>query len=103
MHGQSGGEGLLRGRQKNIMECDAKVVASISPNDMGPLERAFIEAHHLRSMSTLTEGAAVTYNVTTDFAVLCANCHRMIHRTRDPSDLRKFRELIETICEAPSG
>jgi predicted HNH restriction endonuclease len=37
---------------------------------------------------------AVTYDVAADFAVLCANCHRMIHRTEDPSDLETFKKRI---------
>jgi 5-methylcytosine-specific restriction protein A len=60
----------------------------------GHLGDGFIEAHHLRPIASLEEGAAVSYDVATDFAVLCSNCHRMIHRTADPSDLAGFRSLI---------
>jgi len=42
----------------------------------------------------LEEGIAVTYDVAADFAVLCANCHQMIHRTDDPSNLSLFRENL---------
>jgi len=35
---------------------------------------------------------AVTYDVAADFAVLCANCYRMIHRSDDPSDLSLFKK-----------
>jgi hypothetical protein len=45
-------------------------------------------------ISSLAEGVKVTYAVPTDFTVLCANCHRMIHRTDDPSDLAGFRVLV---------
>jgi 5-methylcytosine-specific restriction protein A len=62
----------------------------------GELGRGFIEAHHLRPISSLEEGAAVSYDVATDFAVLCSNCHRMIHRTADPSDLEGFRCSIQS-------
>jgi len=44
------------------------------------LGEGFIEAHHLRPLSSLEEGEVATYTVATDFAVLCSNCHRMIHR-----------------------
>ncbi len=57
----------------------------------GPIGQGFIEAHHLRPISSLIEGTAVTYDVVTDFAVLCSNCHRMIHRTTDPADMESFR------------
>jgi len=56
-----------------------------------------VEAHHLKPIATLEEGVAVTYDVAADFAVLCANCHRMIHRTDDPSDLEKFKSLISAV------
>jgi 5-methylcytosine-specific restriction protein A len=60
----------------------------------GDVGKGFIEAHHLRPISSLEEGAAVSYDVAADFAVLCSNCHRMIHRTLDPSDLDAFRSSI---------
>jgi 5-methylcytosine-specific restriction protein A len=60
----------------------------------GEIGDGFIEAHHLKPISTLDEGVAITYDVAKDFAVLCANCHRMIHRTDDPSDLASFKTLV---------
>jgi 5-methylcytosine-specific restriction protein A len=42
----------------------------------------------------LAEDVAVPLDVATDFAVLCSNCHRMIHRTSDPADLNSFRLLL---------
>jgi predicted HNH restriction endonuclease len=32
-----------------------------------------------------------------DFAVLCANCHRMIHRSDDPSNLSLFKKNLAAI------
>ena len=58
----------------------------------GVLGAGYIEAHHLKPLSELTEGQVVRYDVATDFAVLCANCHRMIHRQSDPADLAGLRE-----------
>jgi hypothetical protein len=37
----------------------------------------------------------VKYDVATAFAVLCSNCHRMIHRTLDPSDIGALQKLIQ--------
>jgi 5-methylcytosine-specific restriction protein A len=36
----------------------------------------FIEVHHIRPLHTLTPGSRTNLN---DLAVVCANCHRMIH------------------------
>jgi 5-methylcytosine-specific restriction enzyme A len=60
----------------------------------GEIGKGFIEAHHLRPIAALEEGVAVKYDVASDFSVLCSNCHRMIHRTADPSDLAAFKKLI---------
>lgn len=60
----------------------------------GDLGKGFIEAHHLRPIATLEEGVPVKYDVAADFAVLCSNCHRMIHRFSTPSDLVAFRLTI---------
>ncbi len=60
----------------------------------GEIGKGFIEAHHLRPIATLEEGIAVTYDVAADFAVLCANCHRMIHRMDAPSNLAQFRTMV---------
>jgi 5-methylcytosine-specific restriction enzyme A len=62
----------------------------------GAIGKGFIEAHHLKPIATLEEGVAVTYDVAADFSVLCANCHRMIHRSDDPSDLNKFRAIVQS-------
>jgi 5-methylcytosine-specific restriction protein A len=63
----------------------------------GEIGEGFIEAHHLRPIGTLEEGVPIKYDVASEFAVLCANCHRMIHRTKDPSDLESFKKLIAKI------
>jgi 5-methylcytosine-specific restriction enzyme A len=60
----------------------------------GEIGKDFIEAHHLRPIASLEEGVAVKYDVAADFAVLCSNCHRMIHRFSDPSNRLEFRKLI---------
>jgi 5-methylcytosine-specific restriction protein A len=60
----------------------------------GEIGKGFIEAHHLRPIATLEEGVPVKYDVAADFAVLCSNCHRMIHRFTNPSNLTSFRAAI---------
>ena len=46
----------------------------------GNLGTRFIEIHHLIPLYSLSEGQSVAMNPKDDFAALCANCHRMIHR-----------------------
>ena len=61
----------------------------------GELGAGFIEAHHLKPLHQLAEGVSVEYNLETDFAVLCANCHRMIHRMADVGDIEAFKALLK--------
>ena len=62
----------------------------------GEIGREFIEAHHLTPLWTL-KGQKVALDPKNDFAVLCANCHRMIHRTKFVSRIEDFRtkHLVE--------
>ena len=64
----------------------------------GVIGATFIEAHHLAPLSSIERGDARIYTPD-DFAVLCSNCHRMIHRWPDPLhpepwDLDGFREML---------
>ncbi|HWI09200.1 MAG TPA: HNH endonuclease [Solirubrobacteraceae bacterium] len=45
----------------------------------------FAEVHHLKPLASL-QGKALLTNAVTDVAVLCANCHRMVHRGDDVND-----------------
>ncbi len=56
----------------------------------GAIGRDFIEAHHLRPLASL-KGKKVAMDPSKDFAVLCANCHRMIHRSGCVDDVEKFK------------
>lgn len=61
----------------------------------GKLGKGFIEVHHLIPLSSLKLGECKEYDPHKDFAVLCANCHRMIHRQSDPSDIDALRKQLK--------
>jgi len=46
----------------------------------GEVGRGFIEAHHTKPISELHEGGEETK--IEDLALVCSNCHRMLHRKR---------------------
>jgi 5-methylcytosine-specific restriction protein A len=60
----------------------------------GPIGKLYIEAHHLIPLADLPSDHAVRLDPRNDFDVLCANCHRMIHRPDAPRSLQDFRTLI---------
>jgi 5-methylcytosine-specific restriction protein A len=59
----------------------------------GEVGKEYIEAHHLKPISELKigESRSITQH---DFSVLCSNCHRMIHKLKDSSDLKALKKLI---------
>lgn len=59
----------------------------------GELGMGYIEVHHKRPISSY--GGAVHINPVTDLAVLCSNCHRMIHRnSSEPYSVEELRALV---------
>lgn len=59
----------------------------------GTVGEGYIEAHHLTPLSELPEDVPVSLDPKTDFAVLCANCHRMVHRKDGPRTVTALRDL----------
>jgi len=56
----------------------------------GEVGKGYIEAHHLTPLASL-KGQKVAMHPKRDFAVLCANCHRMIHRAGCVEDVKEFK------------
>jgi 5-methylcytosine-specific restriction protein A len=61
----------------------------------GELGHEYIEAHHLTPLSDLPPGKPVQLSPRDDFAVLCSNCHRMIHRAGAPLEFSDFYNLYK--------
>lgn len=61
----------------------------------GAVGQDYIEAHHLTPLSELPEDTPVSLDPRTDFAVLCANCHRIMHRKDGPRSLEQLRTLSQ--------
>lgn len=55
--------------------------------------RGFIEVHHLLPLHELTEARA---NRLEDLALVCANCHRMLHASKPWLTLEELRDTIKT-------
>ena len=61
----------------------------------GSCGKDYIEVHHLVPVSRMTEPSTV--NPRTDMTVLCSNCHRMVHRSREkPLSLQELVDLVRS-------
>ncbi len=63
----------------------------------GAIGKGYIEAHHLTPLSELPRDRQVPLDPRRDFTVLCANCHRMIHRKDAPRSVHELRTLVRSL------
>lgn len=59
----------------------------------GELGREFIEAHHTKPVSELHQDGEKTQKE--DIALVCANCHRMLHRKRPWLKMNELKNLTK--------
>ena len=60
----------------------------------GPLAGDYIEVHHKNPVAGYT--GEVVVNPATDMAVLCPNCHRMLHHNRkEPLSVEELRAIVQ--------
>jgi len=60
----------------------------------GPIGEGFIEAHHKIPISELKEGG---HTKVEDIALLCSNCHRMIHSGDKTSTLTELKKMLNSV------
>ena len=63
-------------------------------HDLRGTRQGYIEAHHLTLFADL-QGRPTELSPRDDFAVLCASCHRMVHRRRTPYELDDVRAALK--------
>ena len=62
----------------------------------GTLGSKYIEAHHKIPLSKLPENKT-KLSAKDDFAVVCANCHRMLHRKGAPETFDEFLKFYQSL------
>jgi 5-methylcytosine-specific restriction enzyme A len=78
---------------KRLRGTDCEVCAFNYGERYGELGEGYIEAHHRTPIADL-KGRPTELDPATDFAVVCASCHRMIHRRRPPLSLAEVRNTL---------
>jgi 5-methylcytosine-specific restriction protein A len=58
----------------------------------GERGKGFIEAHHTKPIHTLAQGSKTKLE---DLALVCSNCHRMIHAVRPWLTVDELRALLQ--------
>lgn len=88
-------KGLIKDAKANRLKSDSKLCCDVCGFSFleiyGSLGEGFIEAHHIKPISQLTEETAITIS---ELALVCANCHRMLHRKHAPT-IDELKDLIK--------
>lgn len=71
----------LRDKAIEIHGCDCKACGFDFEKKYGALGEGYIEVHHVKPLYLIEEPVEV--NPVTDLIPLCANCHRMMHRSKN--------------------
>jgi 5-methylcytosine-specific restriction protein A len=73
-------------KEKGELQCEA--CGFNFEQTYGKIGKGFIECHHLIPLSNFESSKETKLE---DLALLCANCHRMIHKDINASTIREFR------------
>lgn len=87
---------LVESKRKQALKKYSKLLCEICEFDFtaqyGSRGEGFMECHHLKPVATLANGQKTHLN---DLALVCANCHRIIHRSRPWLSLDEMKKLIK--------
>ena len=88
---------LVEQKKAAALKKDGKLSCEVCSFDFeahyGTRGRGFIEAHHVKPVHTLKPGDKTRLE---DLALLCSNCHRMVHAKRPWFDLERLRKLLHS-------
>jgi 5-methylcytosine-specific restriction protein A len=86
---------LVRRKKNHVMNEQNRLICEACGFDFevvyGELGHGFAECHHLIPLTDLRYDSRTSLR---DLAIVCANCHRMIHRGRPMLSIKDLRELI---------
>lgn len=89
---------LVRKARSRALKRDGRLVCQVCAFDFrakyGAIGENFIECHHVVPVSRLSPGAKTRVE---DIALLCSNCHRMVHRRRPWLSLLDLKMILSTV------
>lgn len=88
-------QGLIKRKKKSVLSKTGSLKCEVCSFDFkqvyGALGEGFAECHHVKPVSQLTPNEKTNIN---DLAILCANCHRMIHRERPWKTVEELKSIL---------
>jgi 5-methylcytosine-specific restriction protein A len=87
---------LILAKKKKVLKALGRLPCEVCSFDFveayGDLGSEFVECHHTVPVSQLTPGSKTGLD---DLALVCANCHRMLHRRKPWLTVEQLRTIIK--------
>ena len=87
---------LSRRKKQQVLKATGYLACEVCGFDFvatyGEHGEGFAECHHTKPVSELSPGDTTR---STDLAIVCANCHRMLHRHRPWKTIAELKALVE--------
>lgn len=92
---------LVEKKKKSVLAAEGKLCCEACGFDFearyGQYGHGFCEVHHLKPISQMDKGHVTTL---ADLAVVCSNCHRIIHRIDPMPTIDQFKKFIAQKTDA---
>ncbi len=89
---------IIQRKKQTVLRNEGKLSCEVCGFDFeakyGEIGQGFIECHHKVPLSMINAQVATKLD---DLALVCANCHRMLHKQMESISLLELRELIELV------
>lgn len=87
---------IIATKKKSVLKINNKLSCEVCDLDFeekyGAIGKGFIECHHKVPLSSLKVETKITIK---DLALVCSNCHRMLHRDIKNLSVEKLKEMIK--------
>jgi 5-methylcytosine-specific restriction enzyme A len=87
---------VVHKKKKKVLDTTGSLSCEVCNFDFhvayGILGFGFADCHHRKPLSELIESKATSMG---DLAIVCANCHRMLHRARPWKTIDELKELLK--------
>jgi 5-methylcytosine-specific restriction protein A len=87
--------GLVKKKKERVLKEKGKLLCEVCDFDFaatyGKLGAGFVECHHTKPLSSLQPNDTTKLS---DLAIVCANCHRMLHQAKELVSIQELKELV---------
>ena len=91
---------LVKLKKEDVLQKTGKLLCEVCGFDFesvyGSLGSGYAECHHIVPLADLNEEKKMKLS---DLAIVCANCHRMLHRSKEMLSINELKKIIREKME----